>query len=70
MSESHWEIITSTTLHYQQALLQEIHTFINVSETYKKQKKNTHTLNMAYYFPTVGLKDVSVMWRKISVKKY
>lgn len=24
---------------------------------------------MAYYFPTVGLKDVGVKWRKICVKK-
>lgn len=50
MSESHWELITSSTLHYQQALLQEMHTFINVSETYKYHP----ALNMVYYFPTVG----------------
>lgn len=63
MSESHWELITSSTLHYQQALLQEIHTFINVSKPTKKT-----TLNMPYYFPTVRVRGVSVKWRQIYVK--
>lgn len=63
MSESHWELITSYTLHYQQALLQEIHTFINVFGKYK----NHPTLNMANYFP-MGVKGVSVNWRQINAK--